>query len=82
MAPDLCARTLADRYKPLVEQQAISKQDYTNAVAQARQAEASVAQNTAALRSAQINQRFYTDYGIPRHMFFVEDLLRTTDTRF
>jgi membrane fusion protein (multidrug efflux system) len=52
------ARTLADRYKPLVEQQAISKQDYTNAVAQARQAEASVAQNTAALRSAQINQRF------------------------
>ena len=30
------ARTLAARYKPLVEQQAISKQDYTNAVAQAR----------------------------------------------
>ena len=44
--------------QPLVEQQAISKQDYTNAVAQARQADASVAQNTAALRSAQINQRF------------------------
>ncbi len=52
------ARTLAFRYKPLVEQQAISKQDYTNAVAQARQADASVAQNSAALRSAQINQRF------------------------
>jgi membrane fusion protein, multidrug efflux system len=52
------ARTLAARYKPLVEQQAISKQDYTNAVAQARQAEASVAQNSAALRNAQINQRF------------------------
>ena len=52
------ARTLASRYKPLVEQQAISKQDYTNAVAQARQADASVAQNAAALRSAQINQRF------------------------
>ena len=52
------ARTLAARYKPLVEQQAISKQDYTNAVAQARQADASVAQSTAALRSAQINQRF------------------------
>jgi membrane fusion protein (multidrug efflux system) len=52
------ARTLAARYKPLVEQQAISKQDYTNAVAQARQADASVAQNSAALRSAQINQRF------------------------
>lgn len=52
------ARTLADRYAPLVKEQAIAKQDYTNAVAQARQAEASVAQNTAALHTAQINQRF------------------------
>lgn len=52
------ARTLAARYKPLVEQQAISKQDYTNAVAQARQADASVAQNAAALRTAQINQHY------------------------
>ena len=52
------ARTLAARYKPLVEQQAISKQDYTNAVANARVADAAVAQNSAALRSAQINQRF------------------------
>ena len=52
------ARTLAARYKPLVEQQAISKQDYTNAVAQARQADAAVAQNAAALRTAQINQRY------------------------
>jgi membrane fusion protein (multidrug efflux system) len=51
-------RTLAARYKPLVAEQAISKQDYTNAVAQARQAAASVAQNTAALRTAQINVRF------------------------
>jgi membrane fusion protein (multidrug efflux system) len=38
--------------------EAISKQDYTDALAQARQADASVAQNSAALRSAQINQRF------------------------
>jgi membrane fusion protein, multidrug efflux system len=52
------ARTLASRYKPLVQQQAISKQDYTNAVAQARQADAAVAQNNAAVRSAQINLRF------------------------
>jgi membrane fusion protein (multidrug efflux system) len=52
------ARTLASRYKPLVQMQAISKQDYTNAVAQARQADASVAQNSAAVRSAQINLRF------------------------
>ena len=52
------ARTLVDRYGPLVKQQAISKQDYTNAIAQAREADASVAQNAAALRTAQINQRF------------------------
>jgi membrane fusion protein (multidrug efflux system) len=52
------ARTLVDRYTPLVKQQAISKQDYTNAIAQARQADASVAQNAATLRTAQINQRF------------------------
>jgi membrane fusion protein (multidrug efflux system) len=52
------ARTLAARYRPLVQQQAISKQDYTNAVAQARQADASVAQNAASVRSAQINLRF------------------------
>jgi membrane fusion protein (multidrug efflux system) len=52
------ARTLVDRYGPLVKQQAISKQDYTNAVAQARQADAAVAQNAATLRTAQINQRF------------------------
>ena len=52
------ARTLAARYKPLVAEQAISKQDYTNAVAQARQTQASVAQNNAALHTAQINQRY------------------------
>ncbi len=52
------ARTLAQRYAPLVKQQAISKQDYTNAVAQARQADAAVAQYSAALRFARINQRF------------------------
>jgi membrane fusion protein (multidrug efflux system) len=52
------ARTLAARYKPLVEQQAISKQDFTNAVAQARQADAAVAQNNAALRTAQINLHY------------------------
>ncbi|HEV2594773.1 MAG TPA: efflux RND transporter periplasmic adaptor subunit [Sphingomicrobium sp.] len=51
-------RTLAARYRPLVQEQAISKQDYTNAVAQARQAEAAVAQNSAAVRTAQINQRY------------------------
>ncbi len=52
------ARTRAARYKPLAQMEAISKQDYTDALAQARQADASVAQNNALLRSAQINQRF------------------------
>jgi membrane fusion protein (multidrug efflux system) len=52
------ARTKAARYKPLATMEAISKQDYTDALAQARQADASVAQNSAVLRSAQINQRF------------------------
>ena len=52
------ARTRAARYKPLAEMEAIAKQDYTDAVAQSRQAEAAVAQNNAALRSAQINVRY------------------------
>lgn len=51
----LAARTLAARYAPLVKQEAISKQDYTNAVAQARQASAAIAQNAAALRTAEVN---------------------------
>jgi membrane fusion protein (multidrug efflux system) len=57
-ASAVAARTLAARYKPLVEQEAISRQDYTNAVAQARQADAAVAQSAAALRTAQINLRY------------------------
>jgi len=52
------ARTRAARYKPLAQMEAVSKQDYTDALAQARQAEASVAQNNAALRAAQVNVRF------------------------
>lgn len=54
----VAARSLAERYKPLVDQQAIARQDYTNAVAAARQADAAIAQNNAALRTAQINLRF------------------------
>jgi len=52
------ARTRASRYRPLAEMEAVSKQEYTDALAQARQADAAVAQSSAALRSAQINQRF------------------------
>jgi len=52
------ARARASRYKPLAEMEAVSKQDYTDALSQARQAEASIAQNNAALRTAQINLRY------------------------
>jgi membrane fusion protein, multidrug efflux system len=51
----VAARTKAARYRPLAEMEAIAKQDYTDAVAQAGQANAAVAQNSAALRSAQVN---------------------------
>ncbi len=52
------ARTLVARLRPLVETQAVAKQDYTNAVAQAGVANAAIAQNAAALRSAQVNLRW------------------------
>jgi membrane fusion protein (multidrug efflux system) len=52
------ARARAERYKPLAEMEAVSKQDYTDALAQARQANAAIAQNNAALRTAQINLRY------------------------
>lgn len=49
------AAALAQRYKPLVEANAISKQDYANAVAAEKQAEADVAAARAAVRTAEIN---------------------------
>jgi len=52
------AKVRADRYKPLAQMQAVAQQDYTDALAQARQAEAAVAQNKAQLDTAQINLRF------------------------
>lgn len=54
------AQVKADRYKPLAAAQAVSQQDYTDAAAAARQARAAVAQNRAALNTAQINLRFTT----------------------
>jgi len=57
-ASAVAARSLAARYKPLVEMQAVAKQDYTNAVAQARVADATIAQNQAALQTAQVNLRW------------------------
>lgn len=52
------ARTRADRYRPLAEMEAVSQQEYTDALAAARQAEAAVEQARAALRTAEINLRY------------------------
>ena len=54
------AQVRANRYRPLAEMEAVSKQEYTDAAAQARQARAAVAQNSAQLETARINLRFTT----------------------
>lgn len=54
------ARALAGRYQPLVEAQAVSQQDYANAVAAQKQAEADVAAGKAAVRNARINLGYAT----------------------
>ena len=48
------ARALAERYKPLVEANAVSKQEYANAVAQQKVGEADVGVARAALANARI----------------------------
>jgi membrane fusion protein, multidrug efflux system len=52
------ARTQANRFRPLAQMEAVSQQEYTNALAQARQSEAAVQQQQAALRTTQINLGF------------------------
>ena len=52
------ASTQADRYKPLVEANAVSKQEYVNVVAAQKQAEADVAAARASLQIAQINSGY------------------------
>lgn len=54
------ARVRADRFRPLAEIEAVSRQDYTDAAATARQSAAAVEQNRAALETARINLRFTT----------------------
>ena len=54
------AAAKAERYRPLAAMEAVSKQDYTDALAAARQAQAAVAQTRAALETARINLRFTT----------------------
>lgn len=49
------ASALAERYRPLVAANAVSKQDYANAVAAQKQAEAEVLAGEAAVQTAQIN---------------------------
>jgi membrane fusion protein (multidrug efflux system) len=49
------AQAQATRYKPLLDANAISQQDYVNAVAAQKQAEADVAAGKAAVQAAQIN---------------------------
>jgi membrane fusion protein (multidrug efflux system) len=52
------AEAKANRYRPLAKIEAVSQQDLTDASAAARQAGAGVAQNRAALDTANINLRF------------------------
>jgi membrane fusion protein (multidrug efflux system) len=54
------AKVKADRYKPLAADQAVAQQDYTDALATARQTAAAVEQNRALLNTARINLRFTT----------------------
>src|SRR5204863_7192309 len=49
------ASAQVERFKPLVEANAISKQDYVNAVAAQKQAQADVSGGQAAVQTAQIN---------------------------
>ena len=59
-AAQAAAEAKAARYKPLADIEAVSKQDYTDAAAAAKQASAQVAQTRAALQTAQINLRYTT----------------------
>jgi membrane fusion protein (multidrug efflux system) len=52
------ATALAERYKPLVEANAVSKQEYANAVAAQKQAQAEVLAGRAAVQTAQINLNY------------------------
>ena len=57
-ATQSAAQVRANRLRPLARMQAVAEQDYTDAAAQATQGTAVVAQQRAALETAQINLRF------------------------
>ena len=52
------AKSLADRYKPLLAANAVSQQEYANAVAAYKQAEADVAVGKAAVQTGRINLNY------------------------
>ena len=52
------AKSLADRYKPLLAANAVSQQEYANAVAAYKQAEADVAVGRAAVQTGNINLNY------------------------
>lgn len=52
------ASAQAERYKPLVEANAVSKQEYVNVVAAQKQAQADVAAGKAAVQTAEINRGY------------------------
>lgn len=54
------ARARANRLRPLAEAEAVAKQDYTDALASSRAAQAAIAQTGAALNTARINLKFTT----------------------
>lgn len=54
------AKVRADRFRPLAEAEAISRQDYTDAVATQRQARAQIELNRAQFDTARTNLRFTT----------------------
>jgi membrane fusion protein, multidrug efflux system len=58
IASEGSAQAKAERYRPLAQIEAVSKQDYTDARAAANQAHAAVAQQRAALRTAMINLQY------------------------
>lgn len=57
-ASRVAAQARAERFRPLAKIEAVSKQDYTDAEASAKQAAAAVAQSRAQLDTATINLRF------------------------
>ena len=78
-------RIQAERYRPLAEIEAVSKQDYTNSVAQSRQAAASVGQTRAALDTARVTLSFTTvpapiSGRIGRSLFTVGALVSASQT--